>query len=119
MSKEEVEANEQASFIEWRRDLAELDSNRDLIMTPYEKNINVWRQLWRVVERSNVVVQIVDARNPLLFFCDDLDDYVAESGAGLKRRILLVNKADLLPLTLRRAWADYFDGMRIRLFVRR
>lgn len=37
--------------------------------TPFEKNLNVWRQLWRVIERSDVVVQIVDARNPLVFRC--------------------------------------------------
>ena len=40
---------------------------QDHVMTPFEKNLEVWRQLWRVVERSKVVVQIVDARNPLLF----------------------------------------------------
>ena len=27
----------------------------------------VWRQLWRVLERSDMAVQIVDARNPLLY----------------------------------------------------
>ena len=26
-----------------------------------------WRQLWRVIERSDLVIQIVDSRNPLLF----------------------------------------------------
>ena len=36
-------------------------------VAPFEKNIEVWRQLWRVIEMSDVVVQIVDARNPLLF----------------------------------------------------
>ncbi len=38
-------------------------------VTPYEKNLDVWRQLWRVVERSDVLVQIVDARMPTFYQC--------------------------------------------------
>ena len=38
----------------------------------------VWRQLWRVLERSDVVCQIVDARQPLFYFSNDLDSYAAE-----------------------------------------
>ena len=44
---------------------------------------------------SDVVVQIVDARNPLLFRCEDLEAYVTEAGPS-KKNILLLNKADLL-----------------------
>jgi len=28
-----------------------LQENDDLLMTPFERNIEVWRQLWRVVHR--------------------------------------------------------------------
>ena len=45
----------------------QLQEKDNLTVTPYEKNLDFWRQLWRVIERSSVVVQIVDARNPLLF----------------------------------------------------
>jgi ribosome biogenesis GTPase A len=38
-------------------------------VTPFEKNLDVWRQLWRVVERSDVLVQIVDARMPTFYQC--------------------------------------------------
>ncbi|KAJ8930193.1 hypothetical protein NQ314_017033 [Rhamnusium bicolor] len=38
--------------------------NKEILLTPYEKNLQFWRQLWRVVERSDVVIQIVDTRNP-------------------------------------------------------
>lgn len=27
------------------------------VLTPFEKNLEVWRQLWRVLERSDIVVQ--------------------------------------------------------------
>ena len=55
----------------------------------------VWRQLWRVVERSHVLVQVVDGRNPLLFRCADLEAYVREVNPA-KECLLLVNKADFL-----------------------
>ena len=28
-----------------------LQDNEDLLLTPFEKNLEVWRQLWRVIER--------------------------------------------------------------------
>ena len=42
------------------------------MITPFERNLEFWRQLWRVIERSDIIMQIVDARNPLLFRCEDL-----------------------------------------------
>ena len=75
------------------------------MLTPFERNLEVWRQLWRVIERSHLVVQIVDARNPLKFRCEDLEAYVKDvegqegqqgTGRGKRRSLLLINKADLL-----------------------
>lgn len=35
------------------------DKYRFTKITPYEKNIEMWRQLWRVVEKSDILVQVV------------------------------------------------------------
>jgi large subunit GTPase 1 len=64
-------------------------------VTPFEKNLEVWRQLWRVIERSDIVVQIVDARNPLFYRSVDLELYVKEIDSA-KDSMLIVNKADFL-----------------------
>jgi hypothetical protein len=45
----------------------------DKKMTPFEKNVGIWRQLWRVIDKSDLLCQIVDARNPLLFRSIDLE----------------------------------------------
>ena len=45
-------------FVNWRRTLAKLEEEEKLVMTPFEKNLEVWRQLWRVLERSDIVVQV-------------------------------------------------------------
>lgn len=117
MTKDELDSQEKASFLDWRRVLAELQESNDLLMTPFERNLEVWRQLWRVVERSDLVVQIVDARNPLLFRSEDLGRYVKEVDAQ-KENLLLVNKADLMTRAQRKAWADYFQaqGIAYRFF---
>ena len=81
-------------------------------MTPFERNIEVWRQLWRVIERSDLVVQIVDARHPLMFRSEDLENYVKEVDPK-KRNLLLVNKADMMTLSQRESWADYFEEVGI------
>lgn len=103
---ERLDALERGSFLDWRRGLADLQENQDLLMTPFERNLEVWRQLWRVVERSDLVVQIVDARSPLLFRSDDLDNYVKDIDPK-KENLLLINKADMLTVKQRQAWAKY------------
>jgi len=109
MTKFQLDRQEKEAFLNWRRELAYLQENEDLLLTPFERNIEVWRQLWRVVERSDLVVQIVDARNPLLFRSPDLDKYVKELDPR-KKNLLLVNKADLLTPKQRRAWAAHFKS---------
>lgn len=111
---EELRARENQSFLEWRRDLAVLQEQESLVITPYEKNLEFWRQLWRVIERSDVVVQILDSRNPLLFRCEDLEKYVKEVDEN-KQNVLLLNKADFLNDEQRRVWAEYFDKQNMQI----
>ncbi|XP_063080356.1 large subunit GTPase 1 homolog isoform X4 [Cavia porcellus] len=108
-SPEELKQAEKDNFLKWRRKLVRLEEEQKLILTPFERNLDFWRQLWRVIERSDVVVQIVDARNPLLFRCQDLECYVKEIDAN-KENVILINKADLLTAEQRRAWAAHFES---------
>ncbi|KAI9283570.1 hypothetical protein BC943DRAFT_280861 [Umbelopsis sp. AD052] len=110
---EQLKRREQESFLSWRRGLAVLQEEEGLLLTPFERNLEVWRQLWRVIERSQLIVQIVDARNPLLFRSEDLDTYVKEVDPK-KRNLLLINKADFLTKSQRQQWADHFDKHNIR-----
>ena len=112
MAKEELHALEDQEFLNWRSNLAEIEETQDLLMTPFEKNLYVWKELWRVVEKGDLVVQIVDARNPLLFRCTDLETYVLEVDPR-KKNLLLVNKADLLSKKQREIWKSYFNAHKI------
>lgn len=108
MTAHEINENEQQAFLEWRRDIAQVEEeNVRLAITPFEKNLEVWRQLWRVIERSDLLLQIVDARNPFFFYSRDLERYIEETGKN-KRFLLVINKADYLSEELREYWSRYF-----------
>lgn len=98
-----------------------------MVITPFEKNLEVWKQLWRVTERSDVVVQVVDARNPLLYRSQDLEKCVLEVSDRMmemhatypgqvtkavlgKRNLLVINKSDLLSEEQRQMWVDHFNA---------
>lgn len=116
-SKIEIDRQENLAFLDWRRQLAQLTENNDLLLTPFERNLEVWKQLWRVVERCDLIVQIVDARNPLFFRSVDLEKYVNSlsepENNKAKNNLLLVNKADMLTREQRVAWAEYFKLKKI------
>ncbi len=135
MDPEELHQKERDAFLDWRRNLSQVEARDNISMTPFEKNLNVWRQLWRVVEMSgeqekegekiaffltisgflDVLVQIVDARDPELFRCEDLANYTKEVGPN-KISLLLLNKADLLTVNQRRKWAAYYESIGVKFF---
>ena len=43
MQAEELHRKERESFSEWRKSLAEIEMNEHFLLTPFEKNIQVWR----------------------------------------------------------------------------
>jgi len=112
LTAEQLKEEENKNFLEWRRSLASIQEEYDCVVTPYEKNLEFWRQLWRVIERSELVIQIVDSRHPMVFRSQDLEKYVKEV-SPLKNNLVLINKADLLSEEQRLAWADYFNKEKI------
>jgi large subunit GTPase 1 len=109
MSKEQLVSNENQAFLEWRRDVAMMEEgNVSLAITPFEKNLSVWKQLWSVIERCQLLIQIVDCRNPNFFYSADLERYISEVG-GNKHYLLLLNKADFLDEAQIQHWNEYFN----------
>jgi len=126
VSAKDLHRSENKAFLTWRRALAELEEQHTssvasgaggemggVAVTPFEKNIEMWRQLWRVVERSDVVVQVVDARQPLLYRCPDLEAYAREINP-LKQTMMLVNKADFLSTRQRLEWGRFLRSKKVR-----
>lgn len=105
LSKEALEARENKYFTEYVKSIEEKFSKKELSF--FELNLETWRQLWRVLEMSDIVLYIVDIRFSALMFPPLLYDYVINI---LKKEFILVlNKIDLAPAPLVVAWKEYFQ----------
>ncbi|XP_063901929.1 guanine nucleotide-binding protein-like 1 isoform X2 [Zophobas morio] len=103
MTKEELEKKEQAIFKIWMEDLTSTYKN----LSYFELNLENWRQLWRVLEISNVILLITDVRHPIFHFSPALFNYIVDT---LQKPVILVlNKIDLVSEVTCRAWKEYFQ----------
>lgn len=69
-------------------------------------NLETWRQLWRVVEISDIILLIVDIRFPALHFSPKFYEYC--TNVLNKDVILILNKIDLVQTEIVVAWKHYF-----------
>jgi ribosome biogenesis GTPase A len=103
MTKEEVEGQEEEYFKEYVTNV-----QSQIGASFFEQNLQVWRQLWRVVEMSDVVLVVCDVRNPLLHFPPSLYDYIINQHQ--KQLILVLNKIDLVDDETVHAWKEYLQA---------
>eukprot|EP00039_Didymoeca_costata_P008926 m.118715 g.118715 ORF g.118715 m.118715 type:complete len:497 (-) comp14287_c0_seq4:127-1617(-) len=90
-------------YIQQLRDSVDGDESR---LCYFERNLETWRQLWRVIEISDVFLYIVDIRFAGQHFSPALYMYLTKK---LKKPFILAfNKCDLVPEEHTRAWTDYF-----------
>ncbi|XP_070531725.1 guanine nucleotide-binding protein-like 1 isoform X2 [Ptychodera flava] len=105
LSKDQVEKRENAYFMEYLEHIYDKYSPKEL--SYFEHNLETWRQLWRALEMSDIVLLITDIRHPILHFSPALYKYVIND---LKKHIILVlNKIDLAPSSLVVAWKHYLQ----------
>uniref|UniRef100_UPI003AABA097 guanine nucleotide-binding protein-like 1 isoform X2 n=1 Tax=Centroberyx gerrardi TaxID=166262 RepID=UPI003AABA097 len=103
MTREELLRKEEKSYREYLDDLH--SRNPPGSLSHFEHNLETWRQLWRVLEMSDVILLIVDIRHPVLQFPPALYHYI--TGDLQKQVVLVLNKADLCPPPLVIAWKHY------------
>ncbi|CAF1263187.1 unnamed protein product [Didymodactylos carnosus] len=105
MKKEQLEQQEHTYFNNY---LDKIFSNFDADKLSYfEMNLETWRQLWRTIEISDIILMIVDVRFAVLHFSPALYDYVTK--VHQKHLIMILNKIDLAPPALVVAWKSYFQ----------
>ncbi|KAJ9182879.1 hypothetical protein P3X46_006824 [Hevea brasiliensis] len=85
---------------------SEVDGFRDLVRhTMFEKGQSkrIWGELYKVIDSSDVVVQVLDARDPQGTRCYHLEHHLKEH-CKHKHMILLLNKCDLVPAWATKGW---------------
>ncbi|KAI0079643.1 P-loop containing nucleoside triphosphate hydrolase protein [Panus rudis PR-1116 ss-1] len=122
-TKEMVEKNEQALFAKWLEQTDQVINDRyamDPHETPdeppamphapttFERNIEVWRQLWRVTEIADILLILVDSRCPILHYPPSLSDYLSNPYLTRRTRVILVlTKVDIVGPVRAEAWTRY------------
>ncbi|KZV83144.1 P-loop containing nucleoside triphosphate hydrolase protein [Exidia glandulosa HHB12029] len=130
-TKSTIESNEEALFKKW---LSETDTALHEWLHPppadaedpasaststsaakewgpsyYERNIEVWRQLWRVTEISDILIVLLDSRLPPLHFPPSLQSFL--STVKPPRKIILVlTKADITGPEHCAAWSRWLEN---------
>lgn len=122
MTPEELTKVEEQAYFQWMQTVAEAqqeyqqqqeerDANEVGVpkINMYERNIEVWRQLWRVIERCSVLVHLADARCPLLHLSDNLITHITRDRPS-KRIVVVLTKADLVDKSRVQAWVEYLES---------
>ncbi|XP_062082436.1 nuclear/nucleolar GTPase 2-like [Humulus lupulus] len=82
------------------------DGFRDLVRhNMFEKGQSkrIWGELYKVIDSSDVVVQVLDARDPQGTRCHHLERHL-KGHCKHKNMILLLNKCDLIPSWATKGW---------------
>ncbi|MEM0000980.1 MAG: GTPase [Desulfurococcaceae archaeon] len=65
-----------------------------------------WNQVRKLVSRSDIVLLVLDARDPISTFSEKLAEIVKKHG---KKLLLVLNKCDLVPRSVTEEWKGYFE----------
>lgn len=97
------------------REAEELARQREMeyktLTTPEGRRKWFFRELKQVIEASDVVIEVLDARDPLGCRALDIEEYILKQqnpdGSPSKRLVLVLNKIDMVPPENVAAWVQY------------
>lgn len=90
--------------------------NKEREMTVHKEHVmrkgtsrRIWGELYKVVDSSDVIVQVLDARDPLGTRCLQIEKFLREEKPH-KHVILVLNKCDLVPVWVTQRWVTILSA---------
>jgi len=83
------------------------DLARDVYFNTGQSN-RIWNELYKVIDSSDVVVQVLDARDPEGTRCGHIEKYMKKN-CPHKHLVLVMNKCDLIPTWAAKRWLHIFS----------
>ncbi|KAI1182061.1 nucleolar GTP-binding protein 2 [Nemania serpens] len=68
----------------------------------------IWNELYKVLDSSDVVIHVLDARNPEGTRCRAVEQYLKKE-APHKHLVFVLNKIDLIPTSVAAAWVRHLS----------
>ena len=88
-SIDKLKQHQSQEFTKWRN-LMNLNMQKfQDKLSPFERRLNIWKQLWRCVQSSQILLLIFDIRSPLLYRCSDLEQYIKENNKPVNYNAML------------------------------
>jgi ribosome biogenesis GTPase A len=104
LSSGRLHFREAQGFQDWLTDVRQRIADRGGYPPAFEQNLQVWRQLWRVLERCDVAVIVLDARHPLLHLPPALVFHIVKTLR--KPLVLVLNKLDVVDPKAAARWSE-------------
>ncbi|KAF2402667.1 nucleolar GTP-binding protein [Trichodelitschia bisporula] len=80
----------------------QLAAPREAIFTKGQSR-RIWNELYKVMDSSDVIIHVLDARDPLGTRCRAVEKYLREE-APHKHLVFVLNKCDLVPTSVAAKW---------------
>ncbi|KAJ5784434.1 Nucleolar GTP-binding protein 2 [Penicillium pulvis] len=94
---------------------ADVGTKDDAILTTARESVfskgqskRIWNELYKVIDSSDVVIHVLDARDPVGTRCRSVEKYIREE-APHKHLIFVLNKTDLIPTGVAAAWVRHLS----------
>lgn len=90
------------------RDAEVKDATQDRLFDKGQSK-RIWGELYKVLDCSDVVVQVLDARDPMGTRCRRVEQHLA-TNAKHKHLIFILNKCDLVPTWVTKKWVTILSA---------
>ncbi|KAJ3316139.1 GTPase required for pre-60S ribosomal subunit nuclear export and maturation [Blyttiomyces sp. JEL0837] len=78
------------------------DETRDPVFSKGQSK-RIWGELYKVIDSSDVIIHVLDARDPMGTRCRNVENYIKKE-ANHKHLIFVLNKCDLVPTWVTGKW---------------